>query len=167
MLRTKFKVLGCSSNLYTLSLISLIHFQRFFHILSKSGQTSCLPFLIPFNRCGIMSTFKSINDWTFDYACLVGVWSLCKPLLLWGKNLHPRLEPTFYNIYVEIDNLMILYHVISKISFSWIMINFRYFMSILTCNLLGICMPYVLRSFDRPWNFSFNNIIFSWGKCWQ
>ncbi len=53
-------------------------------------------------------------------------------------------------------------------SISWIVMNYCYFMFPLTCNLLGISMPYVLcSSKNKPQNSSFNKIIFSWGKCWQ
>jgi hypothetical protein len=133
MLRTKFKVLGCCFNLYTLSFTSSIHSQKFLHISSKSRQKSCLPFLIPFNWCDIMSALKSINNWTFDFACLVGVWSLCEPLLPWGKNLHHCLEPTlcqstqsndllpccFINIYFLNRDKLLLLHVCSHIQLSY------------------------------------------------
>jgi hypothetical protein len=61
--------------------ISSLHFQRPFHILNNKWCTSCLPFLILFIWFDVVSTLKSIKEWTFNSTCLIGVCSLCKPLL--------------------------------------------------------------------------------------
>jgi len=137
----KYIILACFFNFYTLSLTWSFRSQKLLHVLGNNYWTSCLPFSIPFNWCGIVLTLKLINDWTFDFACLVGVQSLCEPLFPWGKNLHSRLGFTLYNMYVDLDNPMILYHAISQMSISWIVINFHCFMFAFTCNLLGISMP--------------------------
>ncbi len=81
-----YTIFACSFKLYTLSLTSTFHSQKFLDVSSNNRQTS-YPFLIPFNWCNIMSTHKSIKDWTFDSTYLVGVQNLCKPLLPWSKNL--------------------------------------------------------------------------------
>jgi len=153
--------------LYTLSLTSSLHSRRFLHVSGNSCWTSYLPFMISFNWCDIVLAFKLIRDWTFDSTCLVGVRSLSELLLSWSQNLHLRLEFTLYNMYVDLDKPMILYHVISHMFISWIMMNFHCCMSPLTCNLLGISMPYTLRfSKDKSQNSFINNLIFSQGKCW-
>jgi hypothetical protein len=164
-----YTMFACSFKLYTLSLISSLRSQRLLHVSCNNCQTYYLPFMIPFNWCNIVSTHKSIKNWTFDFAWLVGVQSLCKLLLSWGKNLQPCLQSTLYNMYVNLNKPMISCHVVSQISISWIMIKFHYFMSLFTCNLLRISMPWphVLQtSKDRPQNSYFNNV-FSWRKCWQ
>jgi len=115
----------------------------------------------------IVSTHKSIKHWTFDYAYFIRVHSLCKPLFPWGKNLQPHLQFTLYNIYFNLDKPMILYHVVSHISISWILINYWCFMSFLVCNLLGIFRPYFVWSWkDGPRISSLNSKVFSWGNYW-
>jgi hypothetical protein len=84
----KYIIFACSSNFCTLSLTWSLRFQRLLHVSGNSHQISYLPFFIPFNWCDIVLTFKLINDWKFDSACIVGIQSLCEPLFPWSKNLH-------------------------------------------------------------------------------
>jgi hypothetical protein len=88
-------------------ILLIIAFLQTFPCSGKRHHTSYLPFLIPFIWCSIIFVDKSINDWTLDFVCQVDTRNLCVPLFPCGRNWQPCLLFDLYNIYVDVERLMI------------------------------------------------------------
>ncbi len=100
----------------------------------------------------------------------LNIWlhNLCVPLLPCGRNQQPHLLSSLYNIYVNVNKPIILYHVISQISTFCIMINFCHFVFLFVWNLLRKSKPYILcSSNDKLQNSCLKYKVFSWRKCWH
>jgi len=136
----------------------LLHYLRFFQVSSNK---------IAHLLSTISDSFHSMQH-CMNTQVNQRLHSLCAPLLPCGRSQQPYLLSSLYNIYVNLNKPTILYHVVSQISTSCIVIIFYRFMSLLVWNLLIISKPYILcYSKHKLQHSCLKNKVFSWGKCWH